>query len=98
MTKERPFPVGECACPETLCRPPAAFACVDTDVNGYFSLKDTPTTGRWWLEAYRHAERDRKLPAGPEFGSERFTLAEPGRYQFKAQLDQADSQHQLKIE
>ena len=87
-----------CLSGENLPPSSSVFTCVDSDEKGYFSVKDAPTTGRWWLEAYRHADRKRNLPASVEFRSERFTLAEPGKYQFKARLDEADPQHHLKIE
>jgi hypothetical protein len=87
-----------CLSGENLPPSSSVFACVDTDVNGRFALSNAPTTGRWWLEVYRHADRKRNVPAGAEFRSEPFTLGEPGKYSFKAQLDEADPQHHLKIE
>ncbi len=87
-----------CLCGEKLPPSSSVFACVDTDGNGHFSLKDVPTTGRWWLAAYSHGDRLRNLPPGPEFRSEEFNLAEPGRHDFVAQLNPVDTAHRLKIQ
>jgi hypothetical protein len=80
--------------------PPSSsvFACVDTDGNGHFSLKDVPTTGHWWLAVHNQGDRKRNLPPGPAFRSEEFNLAEPGRHDFDAQLNHADTTHRLKIQ
>jgi hypothetical protein len=81
--------------------PPSSsvFVSVDTDANGHFSLKDVPTTGRWWLTAYSHGDPKQQIRPGPEFRSPEFNLAEPGTHNFDAQLKrtQADTPRVLNL-